>query len=81
LLPKAERVAVGAFEVARELVFAVADGRTPLLGAMDGPAAVFLATVLVGVVVLVALGELGFLMEDGDCAADTPATAVAGGST
>ena len=80
LLPRAERAVVGAFAVAMELDLAAAGGTTPLLGAADGPAAVFLAGAAVGVAVLVALGELGLRMEDGDGATAGLSTAVAAGS-
>jgi hypothetical protein len=80
LLPRAERVVVEAFEVAMELVLVPAGGRTPLLGAADGPAVVFLAAAAAGVAVLVALGELGFLMEGGDWVAGALSTAIAEGS-
>jgi hypothetical protein len=80
LLPRAERAVAGALAVAMELVFAVPGGTTPLLGAAEGPAVVFLAGAAVGVTVLVALGELGFLIEDGDGAAAGLSTAVAAGS-
>jgi hypothetical protein len=80
LLPRAERAVVGAFAVAMELDLAAPGGTTPLLGAADGPAAVFLAGAAVGVAVLVALGELGLRMEDGDGATAGLSTAVAAGS-
>jgi hypothetical protein len=80
LLPRAERAAVVGFAVAMELALAAPGGTTPLLGAADGPAVVFLAAAAVGVAVLVALGELGLRMEDGDWAAAGLSTAVAAGS-
>jgi hypothetical protein len=78
LLPRAERAA-GAFAVAMELVLA-AGGTTPRFGgAVDAPAVVFLAAAAVGVAVLVALGELGLRMEEGEVRAGL-STAMAAGS-